>query len=84
MLHVDAVSKRFGANQALSGVDFVVPEASLTVILGPAGAGKTTILRTIAGLETPDQGRIVLGGEDVGRWEPRHRNVAMIFSYNFV
>ncbi|MEF2229613.1 MAG: ABC transporter ATP-binding protein [Pseudodesulfovibrio sp.] len=79
VLHVGAVSKRFGANQALSGVDFVAPEASLTVILGPAGAGKTTVLRTIAGLETPDEGRIVLGGEDVGRWEPRHRNVAMIF-----
>ncbi|QGY40557.1 ATP-binding cassette domain-containing protein [Pseudodesulfovibrio cashew] len=79
VLHVDAVSKRFGSNQALSGVDFTVPEASLTVILGPAGAGKTTILRTIAGLEMPDEGRVILGGEDVGSWEPRHRNVAMIF-----
>jgi len=79
VLHVDAVSKRFGATQALSEVDFKVPEASLTVILGPAGAGKTTILRTVAGLETPEEGRILLGGEDVGRWEPRHRNVAMIF-----
>lgn len=79
VLHVDAISKRFGSNQALDGVDFVVPEASLTVILGPAGAGKTTILRTIAGLQTPDEGRIVLGGNDVGKWEPRERNVAMIF-----
>ncbi|EGB13319.1 ABC transporter related protein [Pseudodesulfovibrio mercurii] len=79
VLHLESVSKRFRDNQALSGVDFVVPEASLTVILGPAGAGKTTTLRIIAGLETPEQGRVLLGGGDVGRWEPRDRNVAMIF-----
>lgn len=79
VLHMDTVSKRFQSTRALSEVDFTVPEASLTVILGPAGAGKTTILRTIAGLEKPDQGRVILGGEDVGMWEPRDRNVAMIF-----
>jgi multiple sugar transport system ATP-binding protein len=79
VLHLESVSKRFRANQALSAVDFVVPEASLTVILGPAGAGKTTTLRIIAGLETQEEGKVLLGGADVGRWEPRDRNVAMIF-----
>jgi multiple sugar transport system ATP-binding protein len=79
VLIMDAVSKSFRGKSALDGVAFDVPEASLTVILGPAGAGKTTTLRMIAGLETPDTGRVLLGGEDVGTWEPRHRNVAMIF-----
>ncbi|MGE4423115.1 MAG: ABC transporter ATP-binding protein [Pseudodesulfovibrio sp.] len=79
VLHLESVSKRFRDNQALGEVDFTVPEASLTVILGPAGAGKTTTLRIIAGLETPEQGRVLLGGQDVGQWEPRDRNVAMIF-----
>lgn len=79
VLQVDGISRSFGKTKALDGVDFTVPEASLTVILGPAGAGKTTILRTIAGLCMPDEGRVVLGGQDVGQWEPRHRNVAMIF-----
>ena len=79
VLHMESVDKSFRATKALSEVDFVVPEASLTVILGPAGAGKTTTLRMIAGLEQPDAGRVVLGGEDVGAWEPRERNVAMIF-----
>ena len=79
VLCMDGVSKNFRSTTALSCVDFIVPEASLTVILGPAGAGKTTALRTIAGLEKPDSGRVILGGEDVGKWEPRDRNVAMIF-----
>lgn len=79
VLHVESVDKSFRTTKALSGVDFMVPEASLTVILGPAGAGKTTTLRMIAGLEQPDKGRVILGGEDVGQWEPRQRNVAMIF-----
>jgi multiple sugar transport system ATP-binding protein len=79
VLRMESINKRFHATEALKDVDFVVPEASLTVLLGPAGAGKTTTLRTIAGLEQPDKGRVILGGEDVGLWEPRERNVAMIF-----
>jgi len=79
VLHMESINKSFRSTKALSGVDFMVPEASLTVILGPAGAGKTTTLRMIAGLEKPEAGRVILGGEDVGQWEPRERNVAMIF-----
>lgn len=79
VLHMESIEKSFRSTKALDCVNFKIPEASLTVILGPAGAGKTTILRTIAGLETPESGRVILGGEDVGEWEPRHRNVAMIF-----
>lgn len=79
VLHMESIDKSFLSTKALSGVDFMVPEASLTVILGPAGAGKTTTLRMIAGLEKPEAGRVILGGKDVGQWEPRDRNVAMIF-----
>lgn len=79
ILHVDNISKCFRKKPALEHVSFMVPKASLTVILGPAGAGKTTTLRLIAGLDRPDSGRIILSGQDVGRWEPKDRNVAMIF-----
>ncbi|MBK1614641.1 ABC transporter ATP-binding protein [Rubrivivax gelatinosus] len=78
-LRVQGLSKRFRRNQALDGVDFAVPQASLTVLLGAAGAGKTTTLRLIAGLDQPDAGQVLLGGADAHRLEPRERNVAMIF-----
>ncbi|NCC25129.1 MAG: ABC transporter ATP-binding protein [Deltaproteobacteria bacterium] len=78
-LCLDGVSKRFRATKALDEVSFKVPEGSLTVILGSAGAGKTTTLRLIAGLDKPDAGRIELAGSDVAGWEPKDRNVAMIF-----
>jgi ABC-type sugar transport system ATPase subunit len=78
-LEVHNVSKAYRNKPALDGVSFLVPEGALTVILGAAGAGKTTTLRIIAGLEQPDDGRIMLGGQDSAGVEPKHRNVAMIF-----
>jgi multiple sugar transport system ATP-binding protein len=77
-LIVEDLSKSFRNKTALDGVGFAMPEASLTVILGPAGAGKTTTLRLIAGLDRPDAGRVSIGGRDVTGWEPKDRNVAMI------
>ena len=79
ILRVENLTKCFYGKSALDKADFEVPEASLTVLLGPAGAGKTTTLRLIAGLERPDEGRVILGGEDVTGWEPKDRDVAMIF-----
>ncbi|BBO91235.1 ABC transporter ATP-binding protein [Desulfosarcina ovata] len=79
ILEVQALSKSFHGTTALDRASFTVPEASLTVILGPAGAGKTTTLRLIAGLDRPDNGRVLLAGRDVGKWEPKDRNIAMIF-----
>ncbi len=79
ILHVEGLCKRFRRNVALDDVGFSIPRASLTVILGPAGAGKTTTLRLLAGLDKPDAGRIVLAGRDVARCEPKDRDVAMIF-----
>lgn len=79
VLAVDGLSKSFRGHPALTDVSFTVPSGSLTVILGAAGAGKTTILRAIAGLETPDSGRILLRGQEAAGREPRDRDVAMIF-----
>jgi multiple sugar transport system ATP-binding protein len=78
-LCVEGLTKSFRRNRALDALDFVVPEGSLTVILGPAGAGKTTTLRLVAGLDRPDAGRVVIRGRDVAGLEPRDRDVAMIF-----
>ena len=55
---VDSVSKRFGEFQALNDVSLEVRDGSLTALLGPSGGGKSTLLRVIAGLETPDSGRV--------------------------
>lgn len=79
VLDVQGISKKFAAKPALKGVGFTAPKASLTVILGPAGAGKTTTLRIIAGLDTPDEGDVLLSGLNVAGWEPKDRGVAMIF-----
>ena len=79
VLEFAGVSKSFGKVTALQRLDLVVPTGSLTVILGPAGAGKTTTLRLVAGLETPTQGSIHIAGRDVSSVQPNGRDVAMIF-----
>lgn len=78
-LRVEGVSKRFGRTQALSDLGLSVPEGCLTVLLGPAGAGKTTALRIVAGLDRPDSGSVLMRGRDVGALQPKDRDVAMIF-----
>ncbi len=78
-LRVEGVSRRFHKTCALDDVSFGVPEASLTVLLGAAGAGKTTTLRLIAGLDRQDRGVVRLKGRDLGAREPKDRDVAMIF-----
>ncbi len=78
VLSIDNLCKSFRGKTALDHVGFEVPEASLTVILGPAGAGKTTTLRITAGLDRPDSGRVEICGRDVNGWEPKDRNIAMI------
>jgi multiple sugar transport system ATP-binding protein len=79
VLHADGLVKRFRGITALSGVSLDAPQGSLTVLLGPAGAGKTTTLRVIAGLEDPDEGRVFLNGRDVSALEPKDRDIGMIF-----
>lgn len=63
----------------MDAVDLDVPAGGFTVLLGPSGSGKSTILSLIAGLEAPDEGRILLGAERIDRRRPGDRDVAMVF-----
>ncbi len=71
--------KSFGEVQALDGVDLDVPDGSFFVVLGPSGAGKTTTLRAIAGLEKLDGGSVHLDGRDATADTPAARDLAMVF-----
>ena len=78
---VESVSKRFGEFTALNDVSLSVREGSLTALLGPSGGGKSTLLRVIAGLEQPDEGRVLIGGEDATAKPPQRRNVGFVFQH---
>jgi sulfate transport system ATP-binding protein len=81
MIEARGIVKRFGDFTALDGVSVDVPSGSLTALLGPSGSGKSTLLRVIAGLETPDEGTVVLAGEDVTRFAPQERGVGFVFQH---
>ena len=78
-LALHGVRKEFGKIVALDGIDLDVREGEFMVLLGPSGAGKTTTLKCVAGLETPTQGRVAIGGQDVTDVAPNARRVAMAF-----
>jgi multiple sugar transport system ATP-binding protein len=78
-VRLDCVSKRFGAVQAVQGLDLEVRSGEFIVLLGPSGAGKTTTLRLVAGLETPESGRVHIGGRDVTSLGPALRDVTFVF-----
>jgi multiple sugar transport system ATP-binding protein len=73
------ISKSFGDVDALDKLQLDIPEGSFFVLLGPSGAGKTTTLRVIAGLEKPDWGTIHLNGIDATKATPAERDLAMVF-----
>ena len=75
------VTKRFNGFTALHDVSVAIPEGSLTALLGPSGSGKSTLLRVIAGLEEPEAGQVLLGGEDVTSKPARARGVGMVFQH---
>ena len=76
---LEGVSKRFGATHAVSDLSLTIGNGAFVVLLGPTGAGKTTTLRLVAGLERPDAGRIRIAGHDVTRDTPAQRDVAFVF-----
>ena len=76
---LDQVTKRFGDTLALDRVSMTIPDASFVVLLGPTGAGKTTTLRMVSGLDTPDSGEIHIAGAPVNGLTPAQRNIAMVF-----
>ena len=78
---VESISKRFGDAVALDDVSLEVPSGSLTALLGPSGGGKSTLLRIIAGLDTPDAGTVTIEGEDLTDAPARHRGVGFCFQH---
>ena len=80
-IEIRNVSKNFNAFKALDAINLDIHSGELVALLGPSGCGKTTLLRIIAGLETPDAGNIVFHGEDVSQHDVRDRNVGFVFQH---
>ena len=79
IIRLEGVAKRFGQTAAVDDVSLEVNEGEFFALLGPSGCGKTTLLRLLAGFETPSAGRILIDGEDVGSTPPNRRPVNMVF-----
>lgn len=80
MAHIQLqnITKKFGAHTALKNLDLEIADGEFFVLLGQTGAGKTTTLRVVAGLEKPDEGRVFIDGADVGSWGAAERDVALV------
>jgi multiple sugar transport system ATP-binding protein len=78
-LALQSVTKRFGEVVAIKDLTLTVRDREFVVLLGPSGAGKTTTLRTLAGLEQPEAGSVRIGDIEVNRLTPAERNVAFVF-----
>jgi sulfate transport system ATP-binding protein len=75
------ITKRFGGFTALDDVSIDVPAGSLTALLGPSGGGKSTLLRIIAGLESPETGEVWIEGRDMAGVAPQERGVGFVFQH---
>ena len=79
LVRFERVTKRFGATTAVDDLSLVIAQSEFFALLGPSGCGKTTLLRLLAGFESPDEGRILLDGDDISRVPPHRRPVNMMF-----
>src|SRR5262249_13813040 len=79
LLRIERVVKSFGGFRAVDGVSLDIAAGEFFALLGPSGCGKTTLLRMLAGFETPDQGHILLNGRDIAQVLPHERPVNMMF-----
>src|SRR6202000_1922378 len=79
LLRIDAVAKKFGGFRAVDRLSLDIRAGEFFALLGPSGCGKTTLLRMLAGFETPDEGRILLDGRDIAHVLPHQRPINMMF-----
>jgi len=80
-LILEYLEKRFGDTPVTRGVSLAAERGEIVALLGPSGSGKTTVLRLVAGFETPDAGRILVEGEDVTALAPERRRFGMVFQH---
>src|SRR5271169_5628212 len=76
---LSGIAKRFGDIRAVAEISLLIADGEFVVLLGPTGAGKTTTLRLIAGLEKPDRGSVHIAGRDVTKAPPAERDVTFVF-----
>ena len=79
LLEIKNIRKQFDGVEVLEGINLSIEEGEFITFLGSSGCGKTTTLRIIAGLETPDEGQVILEGKDVTRLDPNKRDVNTVF-----
>src|SRR6266699_2268693 len=79
LLRIEGVTKKFGVFRAVDRLSLDIRAGEFFALLGPSGCGKTTLLRMLAGFETPDEGRILLNGRDIAPVLPHERPVNMMF-----
>ena len=80
-IRLENVTKKFADFTAVDNITFTIPKSSVTVLLGPSGCGKTTLMRMIAGLETPTSGKVFFGEHEVTNVPTKRRNIGMVFQY---
>ena len=78
-IHLDRIHKRYGKHAVVNDASLEVAEGELVVLLGASGSGKSTILRMVAGLITPDEGRILLNDSDITHLPPQERGFGFVF-----
>ena len=79
LITLERVTKRYGSTAAVNSVSLEIGAGEFFALLGPSGCGKTTLMRLIAGFETPDEGRILIDGKDMAQVPPHRRPVNMMF-----
>ena len=81
MIRLQGITKKYGNNLIIPKLDLTIYDGEFLTLLGPSGCGKTTLLRMIAGLDTPTTGKIYLDDEDVTNKPPYKRDVNMVFQH---